>query len=242
MNLARYVFTSSLLLAGCPPEEVELVHFGSDADAEINDAGDVTAEPVPSMDAGHGTSESDARVRPPFFDFDAGAPRSCSSNAECASREYCYMTSCTQKRGTCAPRPSNCGANFDQGICGCDGLHYFNDCLRLKSGVNADPTCAREQPCSSTSPCFDPRAVCSNIYRDRSLCRQGPAERECWIVPALCAPNTLGGDQYVSCDAPSSGGPEACVSYCEALQSEAPHAQASRCSPPRSGPTGTNFM
>lgn len=240
MNFARQLFTCSLLFAGCAPEDVVFVRFDPDADSAASDAGDDTGVD-PNMDAGHVGSESDARVRSPFFDFDAGAARSCGGNGDCRASEYCYLTSCAQKRGTCTARPTNCTANFDEGACGCDGLHYFNNCLRMRNGVNADPSCTLTTSCSSSNPCQDDRAVCSNLWPERSMCRQGPGERACWIVPAQCGPNTLGGDQYIACDAFSSGGPETCVSACQAIQSEAPHMHVSRC-PPRSGPSGTNFM
>jgi hypothetical protein len=220
---------------------VELLHFAADAEVETpSDAGeDTDMEPSAGLDAGRTGAEQDARVRPPFFELDAGTQRGCSSNDDCSPRDYCFMTSCSAKRGTCTPRPPFCSGEQGPEICGCDGLHYFNDCLRLYNGVNVDPTCLLLRPCSGSASCPE-HAFCSYTYR--SQCRQGPPERSCWVMPAQCGPNTQGGDLFMSCDAPSSG-PDSCVSACEAIKSEIAYGHVSRsCGPPRSGPSGIDFM
>jgi hypothetical protein len=235
-------------LVGCSPEVVELVHFADDAEAQApGDAGEDTGtemESSPGLDAGRGTgSELDARVRPPFFDFDAGAQRGCSSNDDCSMQDYCLMTSCGAKRGTCTLRPSFCTGEQGPAICGCDGLRYFNDCLRAYYGANVDPTCLALRPCSSTAPCPEhpdhAAPFCSNLYR--SQCRQGPPERYCWVMPAQCGPNTLGGDLFMACDAPSSGS-DSCLSVCEAIKTEVAYGHVSRSCGPRTGPSGSDFM
>jgi hypothetical protein len=111
--------------------------------------------------------------------------------------------------------------------------------LRALHGESLDPTCLAVRPCGSTSPCPEP-AYCSNLYRDRSSCRQGPAERACWVIPSQCA-LTAGGDQFMPCD--SSGTDSPCVSACEAIRSTMPYARVQRsCGPPGTGIPGSGFM
>jgi hypothetical protein len=247
MNRTRsFLWITSLALAGCAPEVVDLVQFHEDAaldgavEAPVEGEGESDAQTADTRSDASVGAELDAR-RPSFPDFDGSfAPLSCTGNLECGKYHYCHMTSCNGKRGTCMPRGSVCGPDQSAvSICGCDGNMYFNDCLRTQRGVNADPTCSLLRSCSSSSPCPDSTMDCSNLWDERS-CRQGPPDRFCWVTPARCPQNT-GGDQFVVCDstgtAPASG--DFCVSACEAIQSQLPFART-RCGS-RGGPSGSSF-
>jgi hypothetical protein len=70
-------------------------------------------------------------------------------------------------------------------VCGCDGVNYDNDCLRLTAGTDLDHTGA----CAGT--------VCM------PECRDGPGGRSGWVDPctgALLCPATCTGCT-VSCEA-----------------------------------------
>jgi hypothetical protein len=257
MNLARFlnscsyafVFACLFALTGCAePEVVVLVRFDSDAaqdsDGSLHQGMSVDAEAEPPPFDGGNSSTLDARVRPPFPELDSGL-RACGSNEECKATEYCSLPSCTAKRGgTCMPIDSPCFESFNPGVCGCDGVKYFSDCLRKKQRVTADPSCAEHRACASTGPTTSTcplYAVCSNLFTDRS-CRPGQALRECWVLPTEC-PRVLGGEQYVACSAFGTG-TETCVNACVAIWSQAPFAEVRSCGPPRGtgGPSGMDFM
>jgi hypothetical protein len=239
-------------LGGCDAEVVELVRYGSDA-AQAGDVGtqyDASSdgEVEPLSDAGP-SSELDARVRPPFGELDSGVQsRTCGGHDDCAATEYCSLPICTAKRGTCMPSGFMCSANYSP-TCGCDGVKYFNDCLRTKQKASADPSCTFIRPCTNTGPttttCPLSAAVCSNFFLDRS-CRPGQAIRECWVLPTVC-PRDIGGDQYVACGAVGTAA-ESCVNTCEAIKLQAqlgtPFGEVRSCSPPRGtgGPSGMDFM
>ena len=64
------------------------------------------------------------------------AETGCSSDSPCASGLYCSMPTCNSASGTCAA-PPNCAYDGEDPHCGCDGITYFNDCLRQANGISA---------------------------------------------------------------------------------------------------------
>jgi hypothetical protein len=237
---ARISMTAfAFALSACSPEEVTLVRFGTDA--ESPDDADVPAESLdsgvvsePHADAS-ASSELDARTRP---DSDAGAgARSCSGNEDCSSRELCSMIGCNAKKGTCVPVPPFFCNGEQNPTCGCDGLVYFNDCMRQEARVSMDPTCLSKRSCDRNNPCPG-RASCSYLYKGDRTCRQAPPIRECWVLPIVCSPT--GGSAFAPCDAVSTE----CLTLCDAIASELPFTELSlRCGrPPGGGSSNITFM
>jgi hypothetical protein len=54
----------------------------------------------------------------------------------CGEGWYCSATSCSAKDGTCAPiAPDGCASFGPE--CGCDGISYYNSCVRQRAGVSS---------------------------------------------------------------------------------------------------------
>lgn len=233
-----------LVLVGCSPEVVQLVHFTDDAGGEgdSNELSEPEPEPVRDQDASRprdaGTSgRMDASVRPEFDawirpepDLDAGPmARACESNAGCRTGEFCNISGCAVKRGTCATRPEICGGEqAPNPVCGCDGIRYFNDCLRKSAGVPLDPSCSNTHPCGDRGQSCPGDADCARLSCDGK-------EGQCWVVPASCG-LYFGGDLFVSCDAGVGGAGSVCMNACQAIQLQQP-VMKTRCSSPW-GPGG----
>jgi Kazal-type serine protease inhibitor domain len=63
-------------------------------------------------------------------------PKTCSTNADCATTEFCNFTAGTCKApGSCMVRPTVCTEIFKP-VCGCDDKTYGNDCQRQTAGVS----------------------------------------------------------------------------------------------------------
>jgi hypothetical protein len=157
----------------------------------------------------------------------------CLSSAECGEGAFCSKHHCTSEAGTCELFPAN-GCNGDEHpVCGCDGITYFNDCLRKYNGQEAGEIGACEVNavvCDPAVPTACPAgAFCAVLNEhdspDRDGCRT-PALGHCWVVPQQC-PSNAHSDQWHECD----HGQEAptCVSTCVAAQNKKPYVHATAC-------------
>jgi hypothetical protein len=144
-------------------------------------------------------------------------PRPCASDLECRKDDYCAKASCTAIEGVCERRPATCP---DDGapVCGCDGITYWNDCLRRQVGVAAatqgacPPGVAAACGGPMNAPCANPKASCARLLPP------GPCPPDvkgaCWIMPATCAPAP---PAWIPC------GPQTqCVDTCSAIRSGMP--------------------
>lgn len=172
---------------------------------------------------------------------DAGAdpPRSgprCTSNESCGEGAFCARTACDDKEGRCEREPAFCGDGAPAPVCGCDGVTYWNDCLRRAQGetgatpgecsLDAALTCNRERACPTG-------ASCARISRRGGAPCPPELPGVCWALPPVCGgPDGL--DRFVRCGGPGGpsgpGAPAApCVPLCEALRSGEPYTRALAC-------------
>lgn len=161
--------------------------------------------------------------------LDGGRPVACASTAECGAEEVCRKTSCDAPSGECLRRPLLCTASPEP-VCGCDGVTYFNDCLRLSRGVES----ASAGECvTGAARCGGPErttcpagAFCARLFPPGPACPRGDREApgSCWALPADCGLEPHGGDRWRPCGVE---GP--CIDTCAAIRSELPHERPLRC-------------
>lgn len=100
----------------------------------------------------------------------------CTSDADCTVG-FCFKYSCeAAAEGTCETKPPFCLVIGD-GVCGCDGNSYTNECLAKKAGVSVDPT---GDACDATETCASNADCTSTQYCKKTTC--GAAEGVCTAV------------------------------------------------------------
>jgi len=171
---------------------------------------------------------------------DSGTPithaEPCASSDDCATDSYCEKEDCSEALGKCKKRPSFCDSTADA-VCGCNGVTYWNDCLRKLSGVAAkvEGECTDPKGCNDTTACPDPAASCARLAYEPKDCPRVSNGR-CWVLPETCPKDTASGGKWRKCEpAPTCGG------LCEAIRAEVPYVRLaeSTCPPdPPAGPAG----
>jgi hypothetical protein len=162
---------------------------------------------------------------PPPVDVRTG-PRPCAGDDGCHIDEFCAKPSCQDAGGLCAHRPVVCGAHPDP-VCGCDGINYFNDCLRRRNGIPAAALgdCgAGAATCGGASHLACDRGRCVTLLRlGNQLTCPDDAPGSCWILPDDCG-SVTSDERWMPC-----GPPAACVDTCTAMRSGVPHRLAPEC-------------
>ncbi len=147
----------------------------------------------------------------------------CLDNTDCHENEYCQKHDCNDAHGGCLLRPQLCTGMDFAPVCGCNGVTYWNDCLRQADGASAVLTageCTSAKTCSSASECSaSPSAACSRVAA--ITCPSSGSVGACWVMPAQC-PSGLS-TTWQAC----SGG--ACMDLCGAIKSEQPALQKPSC-------------
>jgi hypothetical protein len=173
-------------------------------------AHDVTLATLPSGD--------DGSAPPP--------PPRCASNDDCPAGTYCEKEACGDPSGTCLLHPAECD-DSEKPVCGCDGVTYFNQCLRQWWGI------ASETP----DPCLVPNCggpsggACGEGQQCAQLGGMGPihcspmAEGSCWVLPSHCPPASDATNLWDSCQAPE----QHCVPTCDAVRAGGPYVPSPMC-------------
>jgi hypothetical protein len=157
----------------------------------------------------------------------SAVPSPCTATSDCMPGWQCEMQGCDALTGECVPWPAFCRPD-PAPVCGCDGVTYWNDCIRLQSYARlegSDPCRASASPCEVGADCGVPYATCSHLLSRGEMCGHGVGA--CWVLPPQCPPSA---DPKVwrECNTPAPERPPACVDTCQAIASEQPFAQLHR--------------
>ena len=173
---------------------------------------------------------------------DAGSveAKRCVDDTDCtATNAFCERAACGEVAGLCATRPTVC-AEEPAPVCGCDGITYWNDCLRRTAGITAmtpdDCMPDRARTCGGRGdhgPGPGHERCPTGTFCARLLPPPPPDQPPscppevpgtCWALPPQC-PERSGPDRWTSCAGPDL----TCTKTCEAIRSELPHRRAKMC-------------
>jgi hypothetical protein len=146
----------------------------------------------------------------------------CADNVDCRQDEFCDKEHCTDPHGSCTHRPICMGMDGYQPVCGCNGVTYWNDCLRKVDGASLESSdeCSTAKSCNGNGDCPPgPFATCARV--SQVSCPSSGATGVCWGVPPQCPPGQPANVENCS------GG--ACMDLCGALKSGQPALLEASC-------------
>lgn len=155
----------------------------------------------------------------------ATAPIRCTKPTDCPNGTFCERTTCGDAAGTCELVPVGCG-NEEKPVCGCDGITYFDDCLRRADAVTASTPgpCRVDKAVTCGGPTATPcpsGAMCGRLLSPKMGCQADPLG-SCWVVPSTCpAPS---GERWDLC-----GGGAECRGLCDAIRGGGTYKRAGFC-------------
>ena len=153
---------------------------------------------------------------------EAGSPQTqpCVGDQDCSPGSYCQRSACSDVVGQCAIKPLFCD-NDPHPECGCDGVTYWNSCLRKLAGITAGAAgqCelqAQAATCGGPSGVACPDGgVCARLYH--GMC-DPDGRGTCWVMPTSCPDGGPPGPRWAACGPPN----QACIDTCTAIASELP--------------------
>lgn len=144
----------------------------------------------------------------------------CSTSADCLGGQYCSKPQCGAAVGVCRQKPLSCDGNHAP-ECGCDGVTYFNPCLRRAAGVSfADVgLCENPRRCDTSLPCAAGQ-FCARLAFMPQECGMNIAGT-CWVLPDVqCTYAVQAPMPPPPTFTPCGGG--ACLDVCAAVTREQP--------------------
>jgi hypothetical protein len=155
-------------------------------------------------------------------------PQPCESDDDCQGW-ICDKPGCDAVSGFCKPWPLFCDA-MPRPVCGCDGVTYWNDCIRVQSHARlAAPDQCFDTACTCEvgSDCKVPGASCGHLLPPNAMC--GHAMGSCWMLPAECDA-AADPKRWHECKPPDGAEPQ-CVDTCTAISQEHSYAELHRGDP-----------
>lgn len=193
-------------------------------------SGDVAVFEAHSTDVAMGgsggslSSSSSTGMPDAGMDADAGTP--CKEWLDCAPGEYCSKQACSSTQGTCQPIQTFCDATPDP-VCGCDGVNYWNDCVRQQFGVMASTPgqCSGGRKCVYNGDCRLYGVVCSRLLYNGQPCPMPGqyVEGQCWGMPPLSVCDRYDDPQRWQLCTPPDAPPPECQETCFSIISQLPH-------------------
>ncbi len=184
-----------------------------------------------SLTLGAGCGEADVIVATTYATadasaFDGGPGQTCMTDHDCLAIELCARTTCSDVTGVCARRPTLCD-NGLKPVCGCDGVTYWNDCLRKQSGASTSTAgeCSGSfAACGGVSNMECPTgATCNRLVPGPGNdCNLSPVGA-CWVLPDEC-PASSSVPPLKGCPPD----PPTCTDVCAAIESGNPY-QSGKC-------------
>lgn len=184
-----------------------------------------------------------ARLPPTKDAGPAVEAKRCVDPTDCTGNTFCERTSCEDVAGLCATLREVC-EDFPNPVCGCDGITYWNDCLRRAAGITSMRPGECEIPIAQKcgfkpgggpgpGPGPGPSEGCQPGYycsRLQPLMKPGGPFKclpelpgTCWALPAQCP--SIPGDRWTPCFGPVPK----CTSTCDAIRSGEPFQRATTC-------------
>ena len=251
-SFASVALAASLLVLSCNGPEVAVFELsgvvsmggtGGGAGAEATtSAGSAGATPPSAGSssggslAGSGSAASDGGSWGGRLNTGGGpdgsgmGPPKCGDDVDCMPGWQCEKQGCSEPTGVCVPWPVFCQPN-PAPVCGCDGVTYWNDCIRLRSHARLaafDQCRATACTCEVGLDCVVPAgtyASCSHLMPSGATCGHGSGA--CWVLPSQCDPSA-DFRMWRECKPPDPGEPPACVDTCTAIASEHSYAELHR--------------
>jgi len=233
----QLLFGATLAVLACDGREVSVFAVQGQAGTDtVGTAGAGAAADTAGPQAAHaGSSSGSSSERGPGGAVGSGIggvegmlPATCDGEEDCSAGWLCDKLACLATAGSCVPWPPICSADPDP-VCGCDGVTYWNDCIRLRSRAQRSDfgQCrTTASACETGSDCRVPYASCSHLVGPGAMCGRGMGT--CWVLPPRCEPST-DSKAWRECKPPDMDVPGPCVDTCRAIASERSYAE-----PPRS--------
>jgi Kazal-type serine protease inhibitor domain len=148
-------------------------------------------------------------------------PATCGVDTDCMPGWLCEKQGCDALTGVCVPWPLFCPP-APAPVCGCDGITYWNDCIRLQSPGHAqqqspDQCRANACTCEVGADCMVPYASCSHLLPTGEVCGHGMGA--CWVLPPQCEPSA-DSKMWRECKPPDPGQLPGCLDTCNAIATE----------------------